>query len=108
MNIQNYQKGFDLSDRQRLKIARKIGKLATYCERVKDESSSIRLEASRRNTKKGRDRMKVTLTVELPKKILRAESRRPDPMEAVDRCIEKVEPQVKKYKELQTGRRRSK
>jgi len=43
--------------------------------------------------------MKVTVTVELPKKVLRAESRRVDPVVAVDRCVEKLEPQIKKYKE---------
>lgn len=43
--------------------------------------------------------MKVTVTVELPKKILRAESRRVDPLIAVDRCVEKLEPQIKKYKD---------
>lgn len=52
--------------------------------------------------------MKVTVTVELPKKILRAESRRPDPVVAVDRCVEKLEPQIKKYKELNTERERAK
>jgi len=107
MNIQHFERGFDYSDRQLLLIARKIGKLATYCQRVKDESSSIRVEAERRSTKKGRDRMKVSMTVELPGKILRAESRRPDPVEATDRCIEKLEPQIKKYKELQTQKRRA-
>ena len=107
MNIQHYEKGFEYSDRELIKIARKIGKLATYCKRVKDESSSIRLEAVRRGTKKGRDQTKVSLTVELPQKILRASSRRLDPIEAVDRCVEKIEPQVKKYKELQTGRGRA-
>lgn len=104
MNIQHFERGFDYNDRQLLLIARKIGKLATYCQRVKDESSSIRVEAERRSTQKGRDRIKVSMTVELPGKILRAESRRPDPVEATDRCIEKIEPQIKKYKEMQIGR----
>ncbi len=74
MNIQHFERGFSYNDRQLLLIARKIGKLATYCKRVKDESSSIRIEAERRNTKKGRDRIKVSMTVELPGKTLRAES----------------------------------
>jgi len=104
MNIQHFEKGLVYNDQQLLQIARKIGKLATYCKRVKDESSSIRIDADRRHTKKQRDRLKVTVTVELPGKIVRAESRRPDPVEAVDRCIEKLEPQIKKYKETHTQR----
>ncbi len=108
MNILHLEKGFVYSDRQLLQIARKVGKMATYCKRIKDESSSIRIDADARSTKKGRDKMKVSMTVELPGKVLRAESRRPDPVEAVDRCIEKLEPQIKKYKELRTGRRSKK
>jgi ribosomal subunit interface protein len=99
MNIQHFEKGFDFSDQQRVIVARKVGKLATYCKKVKDESSIIRVEANNRSTKKGNDQMKVTVTIELPKKILRAESRRVDPVVAVDRCVEKLEPQIKKYKD---------
>ncbi len=102
MHIQHYEKNFHYTDTELLMIARKIGKLATYCKRVKDESSLIRIDAERRNTKKDRDQIKVSMTLELPGKELRAESRRDDAVEAVDRCIEKLEPQVKKYKDLRT------
>ena len=103
MHVTHFEKGFQYSADQLLLIARKIGKLATYCGRIKDEASMIRVESERRDAKKERDQVKVMITVELPKKILRAESRRPDPVEALDRCIEKLEPQVKKYKEMHTG-----
>jgi len=108
MNIQHFEKGFDFSDHQRTLVERKVKKLATYCKRIKDEGSFIRIEANNRRTKKGRDQMKVTVTVELPRKVLRAESRRPDPVIAVDRCVEKLGPQIKKYKELNTQRERAK
>jgi ribosomal subunit interface protein len=107
MNVQHFEKGFQYTDEQLLLIARKVGKLATYCRRIKDEASIIRVESDRRPTKKLRDQAKVMITVELPRKVLRAESRRPDPIEAVDRCIEKLEPQVKRYKELHTRSTRS-
>jgi len=106
MNIQHFEKGLQYSDRQLMQIARKLGKLATYCKRVKDESSAIRVEAEQRSTKKERDSMKVTVTVELPGKTLRAESRRPNPVEGVDRCIEKLEPQIKRYKEMRMPRQK--
>ena len=54
-----------------------------------------------------RDQVKVMVTVELPRKILRAESRRNKALEAVDRAIEKLEPQLKKYKEMLTGKDRA-
>jgi len=106
MNVKHFEKGFQYTDRQLLTVARKVGKIATYCNRVKDESSVIKIYAERRKTEKRRDQIKVTITIDLPKKTLRAESRRPDVIEAVDRCIEKLDPQLKKYKDLlyQKGR----
>ena len=106
MNIQHFEKGFHYNDKELLTVARKIGKLATYCKKIKDEGSYIRVEAEFRKTEKKRDAMKVSITVKLPKKVLRAESRRPDVTEALDRCVEKLKGQVRKYKELhqQKGR----
>ncbi len=106
MNIQHFEKGFNYNNIELLSIAKKIGKLATYCSRLKDEASTIRVEAEYRRTEKKRDAMKVMITITLPQKVLRAESRRPEAVEAVDRCIEKLTGQLKKYKELhlQKGR----
>lgn len=107
MNIQHFEKNFHYTDREMLHVARKLGKIATFCKRVKNEDSCIKIEAERRGTKKARDEMKVTILVELPGKVLKADSRKADIIEAVDRCIEKIEPQVKKYKELHTGSQRA-
>lgn len=107
MNIQHFEKGLSYNDQELLILAKKIGKLATYCKKLKDEDSAIRVEAERHPTKKNRDRVKVMVTVELPGKILRAESRRNRVIEAVDRAIEKLEPQIKRYKEEGTGRERA-
>mgnify|MGYP001235786537 FL=1 len=106
MNIQHFEKGFHYNDKELLTVARKVGKLATYCSKVKDEGSYIRVDAENRRTDKKRDAIKVSITVKLPKKVLRAESRKPDVVEGLDRCIEKLTGQVKKYKELhqQKGR----
>lgn len=104
MNIQHFEKGLHYNDRELLTIARKIGKLATYCRKIKDEASFIRIEAERRDTKKDRDQVKVAVTVQLPGKILRAESRRNDVVDALDRALEKVEPQLKRYKEVRLDR----
>ena len=106
MNIQHFEKGFHYSSDELLEVARKLGKLATYCQRVKDESSYIRVDAEHRKTEKKRDAMKVSITVKLPKKVLRAESRRPQVIEGVDRCVEKLTAQVKKYKELHQSKGR--
>jgi len=99
MNIQHFEKNFSFTGRELPTVARKIGKIATYCKRVKDAASAIRIEVERQGTQKERDQIMVIVTVELPEKILRAESRKPDMIEALDRCIEKLEPQLKRYKE---------
>ncbi len=107
MNVQHFEKGLQYSDTDLLTLARKIGKLATYCKRLKNADSSIRVEAERRETKKDRDQVKVMITVDLPGAQMRAESRRLLVVDALDRCIEKLEPQIKRYKEKRTGRSRA-
>lgn len=104
MNIQHFEKNFRYTGRELPTVARKLGKIATYCKRVQDSASAIRVEVEQQKTKKERDQIIVTVTVELPEKVLRAESRKPDVIEALDRCIEKLEPQLKRYKEMKTGK----
>lgn len=104
MNTQLLQKALHLSERELLFIAKKVGKLATFCEQVKDETSFIRVESEWRETKKKQDEVKVMVTVCLPRATFRAESRRSKVMEAADRAIKKLTPQLKRYKEMHTGR----
>jgi len=58
---------------------------------------------------KERDTVKVTVMITLPHRTLRAESRRPHALDAIDRCIEKLERQVAAYKDRHVlgGRRRT-
>lgn len=107
MHIEHFEKGLRYSDRELLMLARKLGKLATYCKTLKDTSSVIRVEASRAPTKKKQDEVMVTITVELPRARLQATSRKQDVVEAVDRATEKIEPQLVRYKEKHTGRDRA-
>ncbi len=104
MHVEHFEKGIRYSDQDLILLAKKIGKLATYCKRLKDEGSSIRVEAEREDTKKANDRVNVQITVHLPQKVLRAESLKTDALTGVDRCIDKLEPQIKKYKEMHTGK----
>lgn len=107
MHVEHFEKGLRYSDHEFLTLARKIGKLATYCKTLKDEASSIRVEAARSPTKKKQDEVMVTITIELPRAKLQATSRKQSALEAVDRAVEKVEPQLLRYKEKHTGRDRA-
>lgn len=104
MNVHHFEKGLVYSDKQLLLIARKIGKLATICKRVKDEASFIKVEAERKDAKKQRDSIHVVVNITLPEKQLSAECFKGDPIEALDRCIEKLEPQIEKYKDKHMSR----
>lgn len=107
MHVEHFEKGVRYNDAELILLAKKIGKLATYCRFLKDEGSSIRVEAEKRDTKKDRDQVKVMVTVHLPKKILRVESRKYMVLEALDSCIEKLEGQITKYKEMHSGKARA-
>ena len=98
MRIVHYEKGYIYTTRELLLLAKKVGRLARYCEKMKDEGSLITVETLSRDTKKRQDSVKVVLMVTLPEKTLRAESRRPEALDAIDRCVEKLESQIEKYK----------
>lgn len=98
MHVVHYEKGITYTDRELLLLARKVGRLSRYCRKIVDEGSLITVESERRDTKKNRDSVKVVVMITLPFKTLRAESRRPSALDAVDRCLEKLEPQIERYK----------
>lgn len=106
MHVEHFEKGVTYTDKELVVLAKKLGKLATYCHHVKDEAAVIRVEAEQRPTKKANDEVKVMLTVEVPGKVLRAESRKAAIMEAFDRAVEKMEPQLIKYKEMHSAKGR--
>lgn len=99
MHIEHFEKGVRYTDTELLQVARKIGKMGTYCSRLKDEASVIRIEAEHRPTKKAADEVHVMITIELPQKTLRSESRKAAVLEAFERAVEKMEPQLLRYKE---------
>lgn len=107
MHVEHFEKGVRYNDADLILLAKKIGRLATYCRALKDEGSSIRVEAERRDTAKKNDQVKVMVTVHLPKKVLRVESRKVTALVALDSCIEKLEGPIKKYKDMHTGRGRA-
>lgn len=107
MHVEHYEKGVRYNDQDLILLAKKIGRLATYCRFLKDEGSKIRVESVQRDTKKDRDQVKVMVTVYLPKEILRAESRKFAALDALDSCVEKLEEEIKRYKEMHTGRGRA-
>ena len=106
MHIVHYEKGYFYTTDELLLLAKKVGRLARYCEKIKDEGSIITVETVSRDTKKEQDSVKVVVMVTLPKKTLRSDSRRPQALDAIDRCVEKLESQIEKYKARHGTKRR--
>ncbi len=98
MRVEHFEKGLHYNDEELLMLAQKILRVTKYCRTIRDESSCIRVEAERRDTKKDRDQVKVMVMISLPKAVLRAESRKNKVLDAVDSCTEKLESQIEKYK----------
>jgi ribosomal subunit interface protein len=107
MRIQHFEKGVRYSEKDWELLEKRLQKLGRYCKNVEDESSLLRIDAERRETAKSSDQVKVMVTVSLPKATLRAESRRVAVLDAFERCIEKLEPQIKRYKEKNTQKARA-
>ncbi len=107
MHVEHIERGVRYNDQELILLAKKIGKLATICKYVKEEGSVIKVEAERRDTKKDRDQVKVTIIVKLPHKTLCADSRKFTPLDAVDSCIEKLKPQLEKYKDMHSGKQKA-
>jgi len=104
LRVTHYEKGYIYTASELLMMAKKIGRLSRYCKRIMDESSLIKVETISRATKKRRDSVKVMVTITLPHKTLRAESRRKTALGAIDRCCEKLESQIEKYKDAHLRR----
>ena len=107
INVTHLEKGYSYTEKERMMVAKKVGRLSRYSAKMQDESSEIRVETVSRDTKKERDSVKVMITVTLPKKVLRAESRKSKALDAVDSCCEKLESQIEKYKAMHgSGKKR--
>ena len=103
LRVTHYEKGYIYTASELMMVAKKIGRLSRYCKRMMDESSLMRVETVSRDTKKRRDSVKVVMTIILPHKTLRAESRKSKALDAIDRCCEKLESQLERYKETHAG-----
>ena len=106
MKIIHFEKNFHYTDAEMLHTAKKIGKLATFCKRLKDEASSITVEIESQDTIKEKDSIIVKIIVLLPHITLTADSRKKTATEAIDRVTEKLEIQVKKYKEKELEKKK--
>lgn len=99
LHVTHYEKGYVYTASQLLMLAKKVGRLSRYCRTIMDESSMINIETVSQDTKKHRDSVMVMITIRLPHQMLRAESRKGAALYGIDRCVEKLESQIERYKQ---------
>ena len=98
MQIKIVSQNLNLNKAQEDMIRQKVEKLATFADRVSDESSEIKVEISYEKTKKPEDAYRCVLTLFVPQDTLRAKSRDESLRNVVDEVIEKVKGQIEHYK----------
>lgn len=99
MNIIINQKNITLSDSQLEFVNKKIEKLSKLSNAVKDESSEIKINISKHDTKQEEDQIEVSINLSLPMQDINAISRGITPEAALIDAREKIIVQLDKYKE---------
>lgn len=98
MQIKIHNKHMQLSSEQMELIEAKVAHLTDLADRIKDESSEIRVDLSHEQSRAAEDAYECHLTLFVPHATLRAESRAESLENVVDQVIEKMKPQIEKYK----------
>ena len=88
----------NLAESQDEMIRSKVKHLATLAERIKDESSEIKVDLSHDHTRAKEDAYSCTITMFIPNDTLRAEAYNSTLENSVDDVISKIKPQIKHYK----------
>jgi len=99
MQVNIHTKGLNLSDEEKNYILKKMEKISSLAKRIKDESSTIKVEIDKDKTKSEQDSIHCIINLHVPKETIRAESRAAWVKEAVDLTKKKLLPQIEAYKE---------
>jgi len=94
MNIIYYTRDFVLSDELEREFNKKLSKLSRYFDRI----NKMEVEISKRR-RKDKDSYKVEVTMSVPGTIIRSEVSADGPLTALNAVVDKLERQVKRYKE---------
>lgn len=96
-------KNLTVSDKVETYVRRKIGKL----DRHLTDAAEARVELSTENTKNANQRQIVQVTIFKNGTIIRAEERSADMLAAVDAVVDKLDKQIRRYKDKRMRKRRA-
>jgi len=98
MEIKIHTREVRLGAEREKAIRKKFEKLSKFADRVKDESSEIRVELAHEEAKKNEEAYVCVLTLFVPQDTLRAESRSGTLETAIDEVLEKIKGPIERYK----------
>jgi ribosomal subunit interface protein len=99
MNIQLHTQNMNLSDEQKSLILKKIEKLTRLADKIKDESSEIKVDIKHEGVKDPQEAFLCKISVYVPQDTLHAEARDKNMMDSVDDVVEKLRKQIEHYKD---------
>lgn len=104
MQFHLFHPNVDLTEEQQTTITEKIEHLAKYCERIGDDSTSVRVDIEPNKVKTDDKHVSFQATLFVPHAVLRAEVEAVTVEEALDLAFEKLQKQVERYKGKQHRR----
>lgn len=107
MQVQIRSKDLNLTDAQKDYVQSKVDKLANYAERIRDESSEIRVEIEQSKSKNLDEKYVCQITMFVPGAVLRAETKESTVEAVADSTEQKLITQIERYKSKQNRRNKS-
>lgn len=99
MEIKIHTREVHLGAEREKAVRKKFEKLGKFADRVKDESTEIRVELAHEEAKKNEEAYVCVLTLFVPHDTLRAESRSGSLETAIDDVLEKIKGPIAHYKD---------
>ena len=94
MDVQIYHRDLELTDRLREYVETKMEKLDRYLPDIR----KVTVDLKSTHVRDASEQMVAQITIDVPRKLLRAEERAGDIFAAFDAAIDKLQRQVKRYK----------
>lgn len=98
MQIKIHTKQLELRPHQKALVEEKISHLTHLADRIQDEASLIQVDLAHEAVKAIQDAYECVLNFFIPHATLRAEARAESLESAIDKAMEKIRPQIERYK----------
>ena len=98
MKINIHAKGFHIKEDETQYVNQKMEKITNLAKRLKDESSEIKVEIDKNDTKKKEETITCIITLFIPHSTIRGVAKGMLVKETVDLAKQKLIPQIEEYK----------